>query len=84
MTEMPVTADHFVILGASRLIADIAAAELEAMALGSTDRVRTPDASQPCDALVGDDAEVRDDGRGAITVSGVDSRSASLGSPSTT
>jgi ABC-2 type transport system ATP-binding protein len=42
MSEMAMIADHYVIVGRGRLIADVTAAELEAMAGSATVRVRTP------------------------------------------
>jgi ABC-2 type transport system ATP-binding protein len=42
MSEMAMIADHYVIVGRGRLIADVSAAELEAMAGARTVRVRTP------------------------------------------
>jgi ABC-2 type transport system ATP-binding protein len=46
MSEMALVADHFIIVGAGRLIADVTAAELEAMAPAHTVRVRTPTATE--------------------------------------
>jgi ABC-2 type transport system ATP-binding protein len=73
MTEMGLIADHFMIVGAGRLIADVTAAELEAMAPAPTVRVRTPDASHLRDVLACRGIDVRDDGRDVLTVTGIDS-----------
>ncbi len=46
MSEMAQTADHIIVLGRGRIIADAPVAEIEAMATGTTVRVRTPDAAR--------------------------------------
>ena len=46
MSEMAMTAEHFVIIGGGRLIADVPAAELEAMAAVDSVIVRSPDSAR--------------------------------------
>ncbi|MDP9026735.1 MAG: ATP-binding cassette domain-containing protein, partial [Actinomycetota bacterium] len=46
MSEMAQTADHIVVLGRGRVIADAPVADIEALATGTTVRVRTPDADR--------------------------------------
>jgi len=46
MSEMAQTADHIIVLGRGRVIADAPVADIEAMAAGTTVRVRTPDADR--------------------------------------
>jgi ABC-2 type transport system ATP-binding protein len=54
MSEMALVADHFVIVGAGRLIADVTANELAAMAPAHTVRVRTPNPTGLHTLLEGD------------------------------
>lgn len=46
MSEMAQTADHLIVLGRGRVIADAPVAEIVALAEGTAVRVRTPDASR--------------------------------------
>jgi len=46
MTEMAQTADHIIVLGRGRVIADAPVATIEAMATGTAVHVRTPDAER--------------------------------------
>ncbi|MEO6116485.1 MAG: ABC transporter ATP-binding protein [Pseudolysinimonas sp.] len=46
MTEMAQTADHIIVLGRGRVIADAPVATIEAMATGTAVHVRTPDATR--------------------------------------
>ncbi|MCU1421711.1 MAG: transporter ATP-binding protein [Microbacteriaceae bacterium] len=46
MSEMAQTADHIIVLGRGRVIADAPVATIEALATGSAVRVRTPDAAR--------------------------------------
>ena len=46
MSEMAQTADHLIVLGRGRVIADAPVAEIVALAQGSAVRVRTPDAAR--------------------------------------
>jgi ABC-2 type transport system ATP-binding protein len=71
MSEMALTAEHFVIIGRGKLIADVTAAELEAMATEQSVRVRTPDATRLRDVLSAEGVGVRSDERGVLTVTGL-------------
>jgi ABC-2 type transport system ATP-binding protein len=68
---MALTAEHFVIIGRGKLIADVTAAELEAMATEQSVRVRTPDATRLRDVLSAEGVGVRSDERGVLTVTGL-------------
>ena len=74
MTEMALTAAHFVIIGRGRLIADVSGDELQAMASEQSVFVRTPDGPHLRRLLAADGVEVAnetgvDDG---YTITGVD------------
>ncbi len=58
MSEMALTAEHFIIIGRGRLIADMSAAELTAMTKASGVRVRSPHAGQLRDLLAGDATDI--------------------------
>ncbi len=58
ISEMALTAEHFVIIGRGRLIADVSATELRAMAGGAKVRVRTPDGVMLRHLLAADGVEV--------------------------
>ncbi len=75
MSEMALTADHFVIVGRGRLIADVSADELAAMSAGQHVRVRTPDGALLRQTLADDGAQVNDvvDTPGSYEITGVDS-----------
>jgi len=61
MSEMALTAEHFVIIGRGRLIADVSATELEAMGTGDRVVVRTPHGERLRDALAADGVHVTSD-----------------------
>jgi len=61
MSEMALTAEHFVIVGRGRLIADLPARELEAMAPAADVLVRTPDGDRLRAALALDGVTVADE-----------------------
>ncbi len=73
MSEMALTAEHFVIIGRGRLIADVTATELEAMATAESVRVRTPDASRFRELLAANGVGIASDERGVLTVTGMTS-----------
>src|SRR5690606_29535024 len=62
MSEMALTAEHFIIVGRGRLIADVSGSELTAMTRQYSVRVRSPHASQLRDLLadVATDIVIRD------------------------
>ena len=74
MTEMALTAEHFVIIGRGRLIADVSGDELQAMASEQSVFVRTPDGPHLRRLLAADGVEVRNETGVAdgYTISGVD------------
>lgn len=73
MSEMAVTAQHVIVVGRGRLIADMSVAEL--IATGSTNvvRVRTPHDAALRDLLVGPDVTVSSSERGVLSVEGLTS-----------
>ena len=72
MSEMELMAEHFVIIGQGRLIEDISAADLRAMAAGE----RTHVSADRLDDLVGllraDGVEIASTERGLVSVTGLD------------
>jgi ABC-2 type transport system ATP-binding protein len=64
MNEMAVTADHLIVIGRGRLIADAATAELVARAAGQSVRVRTPDPGKLTDLIVAEGGQVTPAGSG--------------------
>ena len=68
MSEMALTADHFVIIGRGRLIADVTAEELAAMGGGEEVVVRTPDPARLAEALTRCGGQVRLDAHDATTM----------------
>jgi ABC-2 type transport system ATP-binding protein len=72
MSEMAQTAEHLVVVGQGRLIADTTVAQVVAQAsLEAVVRVRTPDAALLCDLLIAEGAAVGSDERGVLEVRGV-------------
>jgi ABC-2 type transport system ATP-binding protein len=74
MSEIALTAEHLVVVGKGRLIADTSVAEIVAQASeNAAVRVRTPDATALRDALAADGVSVRSDERGVLEVHGLSS-----------
>ncbi len=73
MTEMALTAEHFVIIGKGRLIKDVSGDELEAQTATQTVRVRTPQGNELRDLLVAEGVSVHSDERGVLTIAGLTS-----------
>jgi ABC-2 type transport system ATP-binding protein len=73
MSEMALTAEHLIIVGRGRLIADTSVAEFTRQASRNTVRVRTPDAERLRERLSGPDVSVTSDEAGVLTVSGLSS-----------
>ncbi|WP_194910383.1 ABC transporter ATP-binding protein [Catenulispora rubra] len=73
MSEMALTADHLVIIGRGRLIADCSVAEFTRRSAKNTVLVRTPDAARLRDRLAGPDVTVTDDGNRDLIISGLTS-----------
>jgi ABC-2 type transport system ATP-binding protein len=71
MSEMALTADHLVVIGRGRLIADTSVEEFVHRSADNHVRVRTPDRERMLDGLHQAGAVVRDDEDGALAVTGV-------------
>jgi ABC-2 type transport system ATP-binding protein len=72
MSEMENTADHLLVIGRGKLIADCTVDEFIAANSQQRVRVRTPQQEQLSKVLAGAGGTVRDDGDGSIVVSGLD------------
>ncbi|MGW6203430.1 ATP-binding cassette domain-containing protein [Streptomyces sp. NPDC055089] len=74
MSEMALTADHLVIIGRGRLLADTTVADFVATAGGTAVKVVTPRASALCDLLRGPGIDITGaDGPDALEIRGTDS-----------
>jgi ABC-2 type transport system ATP-binding protein len=73
MSEMALTAEHLIVIGRGRLIADTSVAEFTAQAAGDTVRVRTADAEKLRELLVGPDVTVDSPELGVLEVTGLSS-----------
>ena len=72
MSEMALTADHLVVIGKGRLVADVPLAEFAALACGGDSvRVRSPHATTLRELLAGPDVVVRAAGNSALEVTGL-------------
>jgi ABC-2 type transport system ATP-binding protein len=74
MSEMENTADHLLVIGRGKLIADCTVAEFIAANSQQTVRVRTPQPDVLTKLAAGAGATVRDDGDGSIVIAGLDPR----------
>ena len=70
MSEMSLTADHLIVIGRGRLIADLSVDEFVRRASKKVVRVRTPEAAKLSDLLAGPEVTLRPDA-GALAVSGL-------------
>jgi ABC-2 type transport system ATP-binding protein len=73
MSEMEHTADHLIVIGRGKLIADCTMRDFVARASGSSVRVRTPNADQLAQAVTAQGATVAPGQDGAIEVRGMTS-----------
>ncbi|MEA2293393.1 MAG: type transport system ATP-binding protein, partial [Solirubrobacteraceae bacterium] len=74
MSEMALTAEHLVVVGKGRLIADTSVAEVVAQASHEAAvRIRTPDAAALRDLLVAEGGAVTSEQRGVLDVRGLTS-----------
>ncbi len=73
MSEMALTAEHLVVIGRGRLIADMSVKEFTERASSDVVRVRTPEAARLRDLLVGPDVSVTSAEPAVIEVSGMTS-----------
>jgi ABC-2 type transport system ATP-binding protein len=71
MSEMALTADHVVVVGRGRLIADTSVQDLIAGASTSTVRVRTPESARLRAGLAGPDVTVAESGPDLLEVTGL-------------
>jgi ABC-2 type transport system ATP-binding protein len=72
MSEMALTADHLVIIGRGRLLADVSMTEMTASAT-STVRVRSPRAADLAPLLTGPGITVTAEDRNTLSISGLSS-----------
>lgn len=75
MSEMEETADHVIVIGRGRLIADASIAEFTQRSASSHVRVISPDASDLTPLLVGAGATVTPNGDGMLSVAGMEAAS---------
>jgi ABC-2 type transport system ATP-binding protein len=73
MSEMALTAEHFIIVGRGRLIADVSGDELAAMTQLVSVRVRSPQATQLRDLLARDATDILIREPDLLEVTGMDS-----------
>jgi ABC-2 type transport system ATP-binding protein len=74
MSEIALTAEHLVVVGKGKLIADTTVADIVAQASeNAAVRVRTPDATALADLLAADGVTVTSDERGVLSVLGLPS-----------
>jgi ABC-2 type transport system ATP-binding protein len=71
MNEMAVTAEHIIVVGRGRLIADVDVEEFVRSASTSTVRVRSPEAGRLAELLAGPDVTVAPGEDGAMRVAGL-------------
>jgi ABC-2 type transport system ATP-binding protein len=72
MSEMALTADHLIIVGRGRLLADLPVQEFIARASSARVLVRSPHAARLRDLLVGDGVTVSSDAPGVLEVAGLE------------
>jgi ABC-2 type transport system ATP-binding protein len=71
MSEMALTAEHLVVVGRGRLIADVSVEEFTCLASASVVRVRSPQSTRLSELLVGPDITISSAERGVLEVSGL-------------
>jgi ABC-2 type transport system ATP-binding protein len=71
MSEMALTADHLIVIGRGRLLADMPMADFIAQASSAVVRVRSPHATRLRELLLGNGVTVSSDGPGVLEVSGL-------------
>ena len=72
MSEMAMTAEHLIVIGRGRLIADLTVEELTARASRDLVRLRTPDAGPLAELLARQGAEIASPARDRLDVTGID------------
>jgi ABC-2 type transport system ATP-binding protein len=73
MSEMALTAEHLIVIGRGRLIADTSVAEFISRASSGSVKVRSPHAARLRDLLVGPDVTVSSTESGTLEVTGLTS-----------
>jgi ABC-2 type transport system ATP-binding protein len=71
MSEMAVTAEHLIIIGRGRLIRDVRLADFVNESSKKIVRVRSPEAAQLRDVILGPNVSVSSDGPGVLEVEGL-------------
>jgi ABC-2 type transport system ATP-binding protein len=71
MSEVALTADHLIVIGRGRLIADVSVEKMTACASRDVVVVRTPDALRLGELLAGPEIAVRASGRDLVEIEGV-------------
>jgi ABC-2 type transport system ATP-binding protein len=71
MNEMAVTADHLIVIGRGRLLADCSTAEFIDRHSGQRVLIRTPDAARLTEVITGEGARAERGGDGALTITGM-------------
>ena len=71
MTEMALTADHLIVIGRGKLIADTSVEEFVRMASGGVVRVRSPQASSLRELVLGEKVSVTSSEPGLLEISGL-------------
>ncbi|MDR3069985.1 MAG: ATP-binding cassette domain-containing protein [Propionibacteriaceae bacterium] len=72
MSEMSQTADHVIVLGRGKMLADMPIGELLASASGTATRVRSPHAAEIASLLISPSVQVTSEEPGLLVVKGVD------------
>ncbi len=73
MSEMQLTADHLIVLGRGRLLADVSMSELTDASQSTRVRIRTPDASRLRELLTSRDVTISSDETDVLEVTGLTS-----------
>jgi ABC-2 type transport system ATP-binding protein len=73
MSEMALTAEHLIVIGQGRLIADTSVAEFISRASSGTVKVRSPQATRLRELLAGPDVTVSSSAEGTLVVEGLSS-----------
>jgi ABC-2 type transport system ATP-binding protein len=71
MSEMSLTADHLIVIGRGRLIADMAVDEFVRQASGKLVRVRSPQAARLAELAAGPEVSVTREAGGALEIGGL-------------
>jgi ABC-2 type transport system ATP-binding protein len=71
MSEMALTAEHLVVIGRGRLIADVPLAEFTTCACVNSVRVRSPHSAVLCELLAGPDVSIESSERGVLEITGL-------------